>query len=94
VGKAALPIRKLALAEGVVDAGFGSQIMREFASISRRTIVLEVQLLADLLGGLGLDDLPLDGVREKAVKTVFAVAHVEVDAGIVAAIDMRFAALA
>jgi hypothetical protein len=57
------------------------------------TVVFVVQFAADFLGGFGLDDLPLDGVRKKAVETVFAVAHIEVNAGVVATINMCFSAL-
>ena len=67
--------------------------MAELAPIAQGTVVLEVELLADLLGGLWLDDLTLDGVGEEAVEAVLAVAHVEVDAGVEAAFDMGLLAL-
>lgn len=67
--------------------------MGELAAIAERTVILEVQLLANLFGGLWLDDLSLDGVGEEAVEAVLAVSHVEVDAWVVAAIDMGLAAL-
>lgn len=68
--------------------------MAELAPIARGAVVLEVELLADFLGGFWLDDLSLDGVGEEAVESVLAVSHVEVDAGVVAAVHMGFAALA
>lgn len=92
--EAALSIGELALSQRVVDAGLVAQIMGELALVALGTVVLIVELLADLLGGLWLDDLSLDGVGEEAVEAVFAVAHVEVDAGVVAAIDVVLAALA
>lgn len=66
--------------------------MAEAALIALRAVVFVVELAADLFGGLGLDNLALDGVREKAVKSILAVSHVEVDAGIEASIHMKFAA--
>jgi hypothetical protein len=68
--------------------------VRVFASIAKGTIIFVVQLFADFLGWLWLDDLSFDGVGEKAVESVFAVAHVEVDAGVIASVNMRFTAFA
>ena len=67
--------------------------MGELALVALGTVVLIVELLADFLGGLWLDDLALDGVREEAVEAVLAVAHVEVDARVVAAVDVLLVAL-
>lgn len=68
--------------------------MGELAFVALRTVVLIVQFLAHLFGGLWLDDLSLDGVGEEAIEAILAVAHVEVNAGVVAAIDMMLATLA
>lgn len=94
VREAALPVGELALAERVVDAGLVAQAVGELALVALGAVVLVVELLAHLLGGLGLDDLPLDGVREEAVEAVLAVAHVEVDARVVAPVHVVLPALA
>lgn len=67
--------------------------MRKAALVALGAVVLVVQLAADVLGGFRLDDLPLDGVGEEAVEAILAVAHVEVDAGVVAPLNMELAAL-
>lgn len=56
--------------------------MAELAFVSLGAVILVVELTADLLGGFGTDELPLDGVGEKAVEAVLAVPHVEMDAGV------------
>jgi hypothetical protein len=92
VGKAALLVGELALSHGVVDAGELAEVVGEPALVALGAIVLVVEFAADFLGGIGLDDLSLDGVGEKAVEAVLAVAHVEVDAGIVATLNMELSA--
>ncbi len=66
--------------------------MAEAALVALRAVVFVVEFAANLFGGLGLDNLALDRVREKAVEAILAVSHVEVDAGIEASIHMKFAA--
>ena len=51
-------------------------------------VVVIVEFSANILGWFWADDLPLDGVGEEAVEAVLAISHVEVNAGVVAAIDM------
>jgi hypothetical protein len=94
VRKTTLPIRKFTLSQGVIDTGLASEVVGELASIAQWTIIFVIKLLADLLGGLWLDDLSFDGMREETVESVLAVAHVEMDAGVVAAVDVGFTALA
>lgn len=67
--------------------------MGEAALVTLGTIVLIIKFPADILGGFWFDDLPLDGVREKTVEAILAVAHVEVDAGVEASFNMKFATL-
>ena len=67
--------------------------MRKAALVALGTIVLIVKLPADILGGLWLDDLSLDGVREEAIEAILAVAHVEVDAWVEAPFNMELATL-
>lgn len=93
VGEPALLRGELALAHRVVDARLLSKVVRKTALVALGTIVLVVELPADVFGGLGLDDLSLDGVGEEAVEAVLAVAHVEVDAGVEAAFNVHFLAL-
>jgi hypothetical protein len=67
--------------------------VRKAALVALGTIVLIIEFFADVFGRFWLDDLSFDGVGEEAVEAVLAVAHVEVDAGIVATIGMCLAAL-
>lgn len=62
VGEAALSVRKFALSQGVIDAGFSSEVVGELAAISGGAIVFVVEFLADLFGGFWLDDLSFEGV--------------------------------
>ena len=78
----------------MVHAGLVPQVVAETASVSHRTVVIVVELTADVFGWLGLDDLSLDGVAEVAVEAVLAVSHVEVDAGVEIAVDMLLPAVA
>ena len=66
--------------------------MRKAALVALGTEIFIIEFAADLLGGFWLDDLPFDGVGEKAVEAVLAVSHVEVDAGVVAAFNVKFSA--
>ena len=85
---------EFALPHRVVHAGLVPQVVAETASVSHRTVVIVVELTADVFGWLGLDDLSLDGVAEVAVEAVLAVTHVEVDAGVEIAVDMLLPAVA
>ena len=62
------------------------------AFVALGTIVFVIEFAANVFGGLGLDNLSFDGVREEAVEAILAVPHVEVDAGIVAPINMELSA--
>ena len=88
----ALSCSELALPKRVVHAGLASEVVGKLAFVALGTVVLIVQLAADFLGGFGAHDLALDGVREEAVEAVLAVSHVEMNAGVEAAIDVLFAA--
>jgi hypothetical protein len=88
VGVSAALGAELALADGVEDAGLAPEVVGELALVALGTVVLVVELAADFLGGLWADDLSLDGVGEEAVEAVLAVAHVEMDAGVEAAVDV------
>ena len=67
--------------------------MGKAALVALGAIVLIVKLPADIFGGFWLDDLSLDGVREKAIEAVLAVTHVEVNAWVEAPFNMELATL-
>ena len=94
VGKPASFVWKLALAHGVEDAGFFAEVVGKPALVALGAVVFVVEFAADVFVGFGLDDLSFDGVGKKAVEAVLAVAHVEVDARVEAAIGVVFAVLA
>lgn len=89
----ALSCAELAFPKRVVNASLASEIMRKLAFVALRTVVLIVQLPADFLSRLRAHDLPLDGVGKEAVEAVLAVSHVEMNAGVKAAIDVLLATL-
>lgn len=93
VGKPALGVLELTLSQGVVDAGLIAEVMGKATLVTLGAVVIVVELSADILCWLGSDDLPLDGVREEAVEAVLAVAHVEVNAGVVASVDVDLSTL-
>lgn len=93
VRKTALRVVELALSERVVDAGLVAEVVGEPALVALGAVVVVVEFPADVLGGFWSDDLPLDGVREEAVEAIFAVPHVEVNAGVVASVDVDLPAL-
>lgn len=84
---------ELALAHRIVDARLLSKVVGKTALVALGTVVLVVEFPADVFGGLGLDDLSLDGVGEEAVEAVLAVAHVEMDARVEATLNVHFFAL-
>lgn len=88
MGKPALFCRKFAFSKGVVNAWFISEVVAETTFVALRTVIFIIKFAADVFGRIRLDDLAFNGVRKKAVKAVFAVAHVEMDAGIEASFHM------
>ena len=84
----------MTLPKGVIDAWLFFEIVRKLALVALGTVVLVVELAADLFGGVWLDDLSFDGVRKKAVEAILAIAGVEVDAGIVDSFHMGLMVLA
>ena len=68
--------------------------MRKLAFVSLRTVVFVIEFAADVFGWVWFDDLSFDGMRKKAVEAVFAIASVEVNAGIVDSFDMCLMVLA
>jgi hypothetical protein len=60
------------------------------AFISDGAVVFVIQFFAGFLCRLRLDDLSLDRVGEQTIEAVFAIAHVIVDAGVEASINMLF----
>jgi predicted ATPase len=93
VRKSALSLCELTLSQRVKDARFVAKVVGKATLVALGAVVLVVELAADIFGGFWLDDLPFDGVREMAVEAVFAVAHIEVNARVVASINMVLAAL-
>lgn len=93
VGVATALGRKLAVPDRIVDAGLLPQVVAELALVSLGAVILVVELTADLLGGFWADELSFDGVGEEAVEAVLAVPHVEVDAGVEAALHVGLLAL-
>ena len=93
VSKSAFSVWKLAFSQRVEDAGFAPEVVGKPAFVALGAIVFVIEFAANVFGGLGLDNLSFDGVREEAVEAVLAVPHVEVDAGIVAPINMELSAL-
>ena len=67
--------------------------MGKSASVALGAVVIVVKFAANFLGRLGLNDLSFDGMGKKAVEAVFAVSHIEVNAGVEASIDMLLATL-
>jgi hypothetical protein len=65
----------------------------KFASVSLGAVVFVVEFSANLFGGFWANDLPANGVGEETVEAVLAVSHVEMNAGIVASIDVISVAL-
>jgi len=61
--------------------------------VALRTIVLVVKLSANVFGWLRSNNLPFDRVRKKTVEAVLAVSHVEMNARVVASIDVVLVAL-
>ena len=64
--------------------------MGEATFVAIGTVVFVIEFSADVFIGLRPDDLSFDGVRKEAVETVFAVAHVEVDAGVETSVYVIF----
>jgi hypothetical protein len=92
VGESAGLCGELALSKRIVYARLCAEIVGKSAFVALGAVVLVIEFAAEFLGWFWFDDLPFDGVGKKAVESVLAVAHVEVDAGVVAAFDMGFAA--
>jgi hypothetical protein len=67
--------------------------MAKLALVAEGAVIFVVELAADLFGGFWADELSFDGVGEEAVEAVLAVAHVEMDAGVEAALHVRLVAL-
>lgn len=67
--------------------------MRKTTFVALGTVVFVIEFAANFFRGFWLDDLSLDRVRKKAIEAIFAVSHIEVDARIVATINMNFSAL-
>lgn len=67
--------------------------MGKLASVSLRAIVFVVEFSADLFSGFWADNLSANGVGEEAVEAILAVSHVEMNARVVASIDMVLVAL-
>ena len=65
--------------------------MRIFTLITYWAKVFIVKLFTCLRVGIGSYDLPPDGVGKVAVEAIFAVAHVVVNAGVKASIDVFLA---
>ena len=93
VRKSALSLCKFTFSQRVEDARLVAEIVGKATLVALGAVVLVVEFAADIFGGFWLDDLPFDGVREMAVEAVFAVSHIEVDARVVASINMVLAAL-
>lgn len=91
--KAALLVFELALSQRVINTGLVVEVVGKPAPVPLGAIVVVIKLSAYVFCRLGADDLSLDGVREKAVEAIFTIPHVEVNAGVVASIDMDLAAL-
>lgn len=64
--------------------------MREATFVAIGAVVFVIEFSANVFIGFRSDDLSFDRVREEAVEAVLAVAHVEVDAGVEASIDVVF----
>ena len=93
MGVAAVLAGELALAQGVVHAGVGLEVVGVSALASHRAVVVVVELLAGVLVGLGADDLAPQAVGKMAVEPVLAVPREVMDAGVEAAVDVLLGAL-
>ena len=67
--------------------------MGEATLVAIGTVVFVIEFSANIFIGFRSDDLSFDGVREEAVEAILAVAHVEVDAGVEASVDVIFSTL-
>ena len=67
--------------------------MGKFASVSLWAVVLVVKFTADLFGRFWANNLSANGVGKKAVEAILAVSHIEMNARVVASIDMVLVAL-
>ena len=85
--------RKFAISNRVVDTRLTPEVVAKLALVPQGTVILVIQLAADLLGGLRSDQLSLDGVGEEAIEAVFAISHVEMNAGVEAALHVGLGAL-
>lgn len=85
--------RKFAISNRVVDTRLTPEVVAELTLVPQGTVVLIIQLAADLLGRLRSNQLSLDGVGEEAIESVFAITHVEMNAGVEAALHVGLGAL-
>lgn len=76
-----------------VNAGFVSEIMRESASFSLRTIIFIIQFPAYFFWGFRSNNLSFDGVWKQAIESILAIAHIKMNAWIIASIEMYFFAM-
>lgn len=85
--------RKFAISNRVEDAGLTPEVVAKLALVPLGTVILVIELAADVLGGLRADKLSLDGVGEEAIESVFAISHVEMNAGVEAPLHVGLGAL-
>jgi hypothetical protein len=86
-------VAEFALPHRVVHAWLVAEVVRKLASVSLGAVVFVVEFSTDLFSGFWPDDLSANGVGEEAVEAILAVAHVEMNARVVASIDVRLVAL-
>lgn len=84
-------IWEFAFRNGVVNAWILSKIMWKSALWSSRTVVFIIQLFAGLFRWFRSIDLSSESVRKMATESIFAIAHVIMDAWIKASVDMFLA---
>lgn len=85
---------KLAFPQRIVDTGLVAEVVRITTLVALWTVIFVIEFATNFFWGFWFDDLSLNWVRKKAIEPIFAVSHIEVDAWIVATINMNFCTLA
>jgi len=86
-------VAEFAFPHWVVYAWFVAEIVGKLASVSLGAVVFVVEFSTDLFGRFWADNLSANGVWEEAVEAILAVSHVEMNARVVASIDVVLVAL-